>query len=107
MAESNEKEDGIMPGDHNDLNGDRAPRTIARSEGSGERLECMLTGNDRERTPDKTMCNLTQEEMEDMVERLRTDVARIEREGTRDRLEAATQDKKLERDNVTIMGALS
>ncbi|KAL6178529.1 hypothetical protein ACLB2K_050047 [Fragaria x ananassa] len=109
MVESDEVEDGsrVMKGDQSDLVRDRTPGTIALKEGSSERLECAVVGNDRERTPDGVMRDLTHEEMEDMVERLRADVARMERERTRDRLEAATREKKLERDNATIMDALA
>ncbi|KAL6138664.1 hypothetical protein ACLB2K_063943 [Fragaria x ananassa] len=52
------------------------------------------------------MHDLTHEEVEDMVERLRADVARLERERAHDRLEATTREKKLERDNTIIMSVL-
>ncbi|KAL6219805.1 hypothetical protein ACLB2K_007564 [Fragaria x ananassa] len=92
--------------DQRGLGKDRMSRTIARNERSGERLECTRIGNDRERTTDGTMHDRTQEEVEDMVKRLRADVVRLERERAHDSLEAATQEKKLERDNATIISAL-
>ncbi|KAL6211628.1 hypothetical protein ACLB2K_016851 [Fragaria x ananassa] len=92
--------------DQRGLGEERTLRTAARSEVSGERHECTPVGNDRARTPDETMHDLTQEEVEDMVERLRANVARLERESTRDCLEASTREKKLERDNATIVSSL-
>ncbi|KAL6200057.1 hypothetical protein ACLB2K_029839 [Fragaria x ananassa] len=94
------------PEDRNDLGEDRAPGAVARNEGMGERLECTPVGNDQERTPDGMMHDLTQEEVEDMVERLRADVVRLERERAHDRQEAANQEEKLELDNATIMSSL-
>ncbi|KAL6141495.1 hypothetical protein ACLB2K_059783 [Fragaria x ananassa] len=109
MTESNETEVGsrIMTGDHSGLSGGRTPGSITRTGGMDKRLGCAPVTNDPQRTPDGTMSDLTQEEMEDMVERLRADMERIERERTRDRLDAAAREKKQERDNATIMGALS
>ncbi|KAL6219506.1 hypothetical protein ACLB2K_007265 [Fragaria x ananassa] len=107
MMESNEAEvrSKIMTRDHLGLSGDRTPGSNTRTGGMDERQECAPITNDQQRTPDRTMRNLTQEEMEDMVERLRADVVHMEREIMWDRLDAATQEKKLERDNATIMGA--
>ncbi|KAL6211532.1 hypothetical protein ACLB2K_016756 [Fragaria x ananassa] len=53
------------------------------------------------------MHDLTKEEVKDMDERVRADVAHLEREKTKDHLEATTQEKRLERDNATIMSALA
>ncbi|KAL6219521.1 hypothetical protein ACLB2K_007280 [Fragaria x ananassa] len=109
MAKSSEVVEGskAMLEDQSGLREERTPRTTARNEGSGERLECTPIGNDRERTPDGTMHDLTQEKVEDIVERMREDVACLEREMAYDRLEAATREKNLERDNATIMSALA
>ncbi|KAL6134859.1 hypothetical protein ACLB2K_067087 [Fragaria x ananassa] len=109
MAKSSEAVDGsrATPKDRNSLGEDRTRGAVARNEGTGERLECIPIGNDRESTPDGTMHDLMQEEVEDIVERLRVDVARLERERVHDCLEATTQEEKLERDNATIMSVLA
>ena len=82
-----------MSGDRSGLSGDKT------SGGTDESQECAPSTNDPQATPDGTMRDLMQEEMEDMVERSRADVARMEREKMRDRLDAAAREKKLETDN--------
>ncbi|KAL6185347.1 hypothetical protein ACLB2K_041481 [Fragaria x ananassa] len=109
MTESNEAGVGsrIMSGERSGLSGDQTPGSITRPGGTNESQECTPSTNDPQATPDGTIRDLTHEEMEDMVERLRADVARMERERMRDRLNAATREKKLEADNATIMSVLS
>ncbi|KAL6219274.1 hypothetical protein ACLB2K_012479 [Fragaria x ananassa] len=109
MAESS----GLVEVSRSTLEDQRGPdeektlRTAARSEVSGERHDCTTVGNDRERTLDGTMHDLTQEEVEDMVERLRANMARLERERTQDRLEAATRERFDHLDSPEIVKAIT
>ena len=89
------------------MSGDLTPGSSDRPGRTGDSEECPPDTIVPRALTDGTMSGLTQEEMEDIVERLRADIARMEREGQRDRLDAAAREKKLEADNAAIISALA
>lgn len=86
---------------------ERTPKTTARNSKVTNDQQ-NETGDGRlERTPDGTVNDLNPEEVADMIEGMRADSARLERERARDHEEAMARERRLERHNATLMNTLA
>ena len=83
----------------------RTEVTHGRTPESG-RGSSRITEREPNRTTENVPRDLNPQEVGEMLEDMRSQIARLEQRGAREREDASTRERRLERDNAILMGAL-